>query len=134
VLLALVAGGSTLSAGRKKLELPSEPKVARPPDLGAVLGAEKLFARGSYWDEAGSRFVFVEPKKVRIFKPVELEVPSVEPPKIVMPLPDPGPLLRYSDGLPRIDGSMPEGAPDGGGEGAPATGGDGGEANAGGDQ
>ncbi len=107
----VAAAGSLLGSGREQLDLPSEPRVVVPPDLGAVLAAEKLLASGSYWDETGARFVFVEPEKVRVFKPVELEVPTVEPPKIVMPLPDPGPLLRHSDSLPRLDGSLPDGAP-----------------------
>ncbi len=97
-------------SGGEPRELPDEPKVAKPPDVGAVLGAGKLFAVGSYWDQQGARFVFVEPEKVRIFEPVDLEVPTMEPPKIVMPLPDPGPMLRFSDQLQRLDGSIPAGA------------------------
>ncbi len=85
--------------------LPAEPRVDEPAPAGEVLRAGKLFARGSYWDD-GARYVFVEPKKVIPFKPVELEVPGMQPPKIVMPLPDPGPLLKHSDSLPRSDGSV----------------------------
>jgi hypothetical protein len=105
------------------LELPEEPRVDAPPEAGAVLGADKLFAVGSYWDES-ARYVFAEPEAVRVFKPVELDVPVVEPPKMVMPLGEPGPLLRYTDGLPRLDGSEPAGsaAPDPAPKPAPAPG------------
>ena len=78
--------------------------MSEPPAAGAVLGGRKLFATGDYWDEA-ARFVFVAPEKVRVFQPVDLEIPTAEPRKIVMPLTDPGPMLRHSDSLPRADGS-----------------------------
>jgi hypothetical protein len=96
---------NTFLGERKDLELPPEPRVGEFKGAGAVLNARKLFAFGTYWQEAGARYVFVEPEKVREFKPVDLDVPTVGIPKIVMPLPDPGPLLRFSDRFVRLDGS-----------------------------
>ncbi len=107
---------STFWPGEEPTPLPTGsdghpvPRVEdEPAPAGKVLRAAKLFARGEYWDDR-ARYVFVEPEEVRVFDPVKLDVPVMGPPKIVMPLPDPGPLLRHSDALPRLDGSAPPGA------------------------
>jgi hypothetical protein len=85
-----------------------------------TLGYERAFAAKSYWDPE-ARYVFVEPEKVREFQPVELTVPAMNLPKLVMPLPDPGPFLRFSDPIDRADGSkgrVLEKPPDAGAAGA----------------
>lgn len=90
-------------------DYPDQPRVKKPEPAGAVLGAAKLYAasEGDAYFDPRARYVFVEPPKVRIFDPVDLEVPTVKPPKLVMPLPDPGPFLEHSGSLPRLDGSPP---------------------------
>jgi hypothetical protein len=102
-------------------DLPTAPRVEIPAEDGAVLRAGKLVAVGSYWDE-DARFIFAEPEKVRIFVPVALDVPTMDLPRLVMPLSEPGPLLQHSDFLPRLDGSPGAGA---GGAGAAGGAGDG---------
>lgn len=103
-------------------EFPEQPRVERPEGIVETLGYKRAFATKSYWDRA-ARYVFVEPEKVREFQPVELDVPGMNPPKLVMPLPDPGPFLRFSDAFDRADGSkgkVPEAPPAGDGEDAGA--------------
>lgn len=87
--------------------LPADPQIKPAPPIGAVLGAEKLYASSQpedYW-EPTQRYVFVEPAPVRVFNPVRLEVPTMPFPAPPMPLPDPGPLLTRSGALPRLGAS-----------------------------
>ena len=90
--------------------LPAEPRVPPVETAGAVLGVDKLYASGEYWDENG-RYVFVQPAPVRVFKPVALEVPALPVPRPPMPLPSPGPRLECTGELPRLGDSAPLTAP-----------------------
>ena len=101
-LAALVTHFTFFARREEQPAIPDQPRLKAPPSAGAVLGAGKLYAApdpDAYWDE-GARYVFVRPAKVRIFTPIKIDVPTVKLPKLVMPLPDPGPLRVQAPGSP----------------------------------
>jgi hypothetical protein len=111
LLIAVFAGWCVFGV---HLDAPHETTrmtVDRPPKAGAILEAEKVFDAFEYWNP-DARFVFVKPEVKRVFVPVELEVPVMKLPKLVIPLPEPGPLAGFSGKLQRIDGSPAPDAPE----------------------
>ncbi|MFH0938085.1 MAG: hypothetical protein V1899_02215 [Planctomycetota bacterium] len=69
-----------------------------------MAGSEVYFMSGPI---LVSRYVFEEPRKVRIFTPVDIDIPPasvMRPPQV---LPDPGPALDSTDKLPRWGEEFP---------------------------
>jgi hypothetical protein len=75
----------------------------------AVSAAEIYFAAGPATAYLGEeeKYLFVLPKKVRVFVPVELEIPPAGVMRSAQVLPDPGPSLDGSLKLPRYGEEFP---------------------------
>lgn len=75
----------------------------------AVSAAEVYFAAGpatAYMGEE-DKSLFVAPKKVRVFVPIELDIPPAGVMRSAQVLPDPGPSLDGSAKLPRYGEEFP---------------------------
>ncbi|HOX08435.1 MAG TPA: hypothetical protein PK280_18715 [Planctomycetota bacterium] len=95
------------------VELPAEPRLTPPKPAGAVMGADQLYSTGRFedaWNDS-ARCIFVQPAPTRVFTPVSLDVPNIAPPRPPTPLPDPGPFLQNTGGLPRLGDSAALTAP-----------------------
>lgn len=112
-----VVGGSTAA------HFPDEETVKDASAVQVPLAAEQLLPVETYFPEqdaafyrGSENFVFVKPKEVKQYEAIDLEVPPaavMRPPGV---LPNPGPSLEGTEGLPRwgeelAPPAMPSGDP-----------------------
>ena len=105
--LALLAWSAYVAFGpRETLEeflkgYPDEARVA-PVSVAAPGAGGQVYAGDArrYWDPT-RRYVFGRRATVRVFVPIQLEVPRLAPDPAPGPLPVPGPRLEHTGGLPR---------------------------------